>query len=236
MSNALLEYFNKRMGENQTPVSRMKMPGPLITISREVGCNGVQLAQAIADHLNLQQQVSNWRVLSKEVFYESASHLDMEPERVKRIFRIDSYALNDILTAFGSKKYKSEKVIIKTVNEVIHSFADEGYCIIVGRAAHIIAHDIRNALHLRLAAPLDYRISSIMKKKNMAKPEAIEFIKKVERERAAFRKAIRKESLEVECFDLCINRASFSDRDIIELIDLAAEKKKIFNDYVRAEY
>lgn len=63
--------------------------------------------------------------------------------------------------------------------------------------------------------------------------EAIEFIMKVEKERAAFRRAIKKEALEPDCFDMCLNRASFQDEEAIELIKLAAEKKNIFKDFIQ---
>lgn len=232
MSNALLEYLNNRLGEQRATVNRKKIPGPLITISREVGCNGVKLANKMADSLNQRNFDFSWKVLSKEVFFHSAKELDMDPEQVERVFKFDSFMFNEILYAFSTKKFKSEKKVIRTVIEVIRSFAEDGFCIIVGRAAHIIAHDIKNSLHLRLVAPLEYRIKTIMTNNYLNREEAIEFILKVEKERAAFRKAIKKEALEADTFDLYLNRASFQDNEAIELIELAAEKKKIFNDYI----
>lgn len=234
MSNALLEYLNNRLGEQRATINRKKIPGPLITISREVGCNGVKLAHKLAERLNQHNFDFKWKVLSKEVFFHSAKELNMDPEEVKRVFKFDSYMFNDILNAFGTKKFKSEKKVIKTVIEVIHSFAEDGFCIIVGRAAHIIAHDIKNSLHLRLVAPLEYRIKTIMTNNYLNREEAIEFISKVERERAAYRRAIKKEALEADCFDMCLNRASFQDKEAIELIELAAIKKNIFKDYVES--
>jgi cytidylate kinase len=232
MSNALLEYLNNRLGVHTTYSIGKEIPGPLITISREVGCNGVKLANKMADRLNKQNFDMRWKVLSKEIFYESARELDMDPEQVRRYFKyFDSHTFNDILNAFGAKKFKSERKIIKTVNEVIRSFAEEGFCIIVGRAAHIIAHDVKNSLHLRLVAPLEYRIKTIMSNNRLNREEAIEFIEKVEMERKVFRKAIRKEVPEDDVFDLCINRASFQDEEAIEIIELAAKKKNIFADY-----
>lgn len=234
MSNALLEYLNNRLGEQHADAHRKKIPGPLLTISREVGCNGVKFARKLAAYLNQQQTDANWKVLSKEVFLESAKELNMEPEQIKRVFRFDSYTFNEILNAFGTRKFKSDKKVIRTVIEIIHSSAEDGFCIIVGRAAHIIAHDIKNSLHLRFVAPLEYRIKTIMTNNYLNREEAIEFIARVEKERAAFRRAIKKEALEPDCFDLCLNRASFQDEETMELITLAAEKKNIFKDYIQA--
>ena len=234
MSNSLLQYLNNRLGDQRHIKKQSKAPGPLITISREVGCNGVQLANKLAESLNRQKMEFPWKVLSKEVFYQSARELNLEPEQVKRVFKFDNKSFNEILNAFGTKKFKSDKKGIKTVIEVIRSFAEDGYCIIVGRAAHIIAHDIKNSVHVRFVAPLEYRIKTIMAKNHLNREEAIDFIKKVDKERALFRIAIRKESLEADCFDLCINRSTFQDEETIELIKLAAQKKNIFSDDIHS--
>lgn len=232
MSNTLLEYLTKRMKTEHAHEPEKKHPGPLITISREAGSNAEDLAHKIAEKLNQRHHGPNWRVLSKEIFYKSAKDLDMHPEHVMRVFKYEeSYTLNDILNAFGTKKFKSEKRVIKTVNEVIRSFAEEGFCIIVGRASHIIASDIKSALHLRLIAPLEYRIKTIMEHDKLNRSDAIAYIEKLERERKAFRKAVRKESPEKDTFDICINRASFEDEETVDLIEVAAEKKGIFKNY-----
>jgi len=233
MENKLLIYFNQRFGREDLHEKKRSNPGPVITISRQVGCNGVKLAKKIAEKLNEHPALSIWKVLSKEIFYESARELDMEPESIRRIFKQDeSYAMNDIIKAIGTRRFKSEKKITRTVKEIIHAFAVDGYCIIVGRAAHFIASDIKNALHVRLHAPLEYRIKTIMENNRLNREEAIEFINKVEKERIAFRNAIGKISMETDFFDIFINRASFNDEDTIYLITEAAKKKGIFKDYL----
>ena len=232
MKNTLLTYLSKRMAGEDLSDRDSGIPGPVITISREVGCNGVKLAHKMAEYFNEQNIYSEWKVLSKEIFFESAKELDMEPEKVRNIFKQDnSYAFNDILKAFGTRRFKSEQKITRTVRDVILELAIDGFCIIVGRAAHIIAHDIKNSLHVRFIAPLEYRIKTIIDNNRYNREEAINFINKVEKERIAFRKAIGKVSMEHDMFDLFVNRSSFSDEDTIKLILHAAERKRIFEDY-----
>ena len=232
MKNTLLTYFNQRLSDEKLSEEKKGIPGPVITISREVGCNGVKFAKKLATYINEKKIYSEWKVLSKEIFHESAKELDMEPEKVRSIFKQDdSYTLNDILKAFGNRRFKSTQKITRTVKDVIRTLAINGFCIIVGRAGHIIAHDIKNALHLRMVAPLEYRIKTIMENNQLNREEAINFIFKVEKERKAFRNAIGNVSMEEDLFDLFINRSSFSDQDTLELILQAAEKKNIFKDY-----
>jgi len=232
MSNALLSYLNKRLGEGNTMGSMVGPPGPVITISREVGCNGVKLAHKIAKRLNKRNLDNDWKVLSKEVFFQSAKELDVEPEKVQRIFKqSDRYVFKEILEAFSNRKYKSEKKIVKTVTDVIETFSNEGFCIIVGRAGHFIAHDIKNALHIRLVAPIEYRIKTIMDNNHLNREEAIDFIEKVEKERLSFRKSMGKVEYEEDMFDMFLNRASFNEEKSIDLIEMAIEKKNILKDY-----
>lgn len=228
-----MNYLNSRLKEEKPHVlGNMSKAGPVITISREVGCNGLILARLVADRLNKNLAMGAWSVLSKEIFHESAKELDLDPEMVRQTFKkTDRYVFEEILKAFREKRYKSEETIIKTVKEVVRTLAVDGHCIIVGRASHIIASDIKNALHIRLTAPLGYRINTIMTNNKLNRNEAISFIEKVEKERAAFRKTLKESSLREEFFDLTINRGSFTNEQAVDLIEFAVEKKGILHDF-----
>ena len=229
MSNVLMGYLNKRLKEDTTlEKDNSIIAGPVITISREVGCNGLKLAKLIATRLNKRRQKHNWQVLSKEIFHKSATELNMESEDVRRVFKkSEKYAFDEVLKAFSNKNFKSEQKIIKTVIKVVRSSAIDGYSIIVGRAGHIIASDIKNAIHIRLIAPLNYRVHTIQENNGLNREESIQFIKKVEKERVAFRKAIHGDNLHEELFDVTINRASFSNDDIVDIVELTMDKKGI---------
>lgn len=231
MSNLLLSYLNKRMTETEEVKKKTDLvAGPVITISREVGCNGVKLANLIVSKLNLENPDKNWKVISKEVFYQSAKELKMHPDEVRKtLHQTEKFTFDDILKAFSDKNYKSDITIRKTMKRVIRQIAADGYCIIVGRAGHIIANNIKASLHIRLIAPLDYRIDTIMHNNLLKREEAINFIEKVEKERLQFRRSIFKDDPAHEIFDITINRAAFSDEEIIELIEFAAMKKNLFH-------
>jgi cytidylate kinase len=233
MGNSLLTYLNKRVTKVNHPDSLGKPPGPVITISREVGCSGLDMAYALQYRLNNSQYFDSWKVLSKEIFQESAKELDLDPEQVSRIFKqVDRTTFDEILHAFGEKRFKSDKKIRNTVIEVMRGFAEDGFCIIVGRASNVIAADIRNSLHIRLVAPLEFRINSIMKKNNLDHENAAKFIINEERDRYTYRQAVvEKQHDQPEIFDITFNSAEFSREDIVEFIMLMIEKKGILNDY-----
>jgi len=210
--------------------SETSVAGPLITISREVGTNGVKLANLIALRLNTRNPEKQWRVISKEVFHHSAKELQMEPEKVrKNMYKSEKFAMDDILKAFYDKNYKSNQTISKTMSRVILQIATDGYCIIVGRAGHIIAQEIKHALHLRLVAPIEYRIDTIMHNNHLDHDGALKFINKVDKERMAFRKALFKEDPSHELFDAILNRAAYTDDELLDLIEFLSIQRNLID-------
>ena len=227
MNNTMLVYLNKRLIKQDLKYpSAGKKPGPVICISREVGCGGVNIARMLAAELDKQIQCKKWRVLSKEILEESARELDMEPNKLRSILKNrDRSMFDDILNAFSEKRFKSERKISKTLIDLISSFANDGYCIIVGRAGHIIAQDIKHSLLVRLTAPLKWRLRQIMEKNNLSLREANEFIEKTEKERENLRNHIAGDKGKEDEFDLTINLSRISIQEVISLIYSAAKTR-----------
>ncbi|MCA1759038.1 MAG: cytidylate kinase-like family protein, partial [Bacteroidales bacterium] len=155
MSNTLINYLNKRYIEERESIQRLsKSPGPVITISRQVGCNGLKLAKLLEVKLEKVNPLTDWKVLSKEILVASANELNMDLDEVRKTMKqSEKYTFSEILKAFNDKNFKSEQKITKTVIDTILKFATEGYCIIVGRDGHMIAKNIEKSLHIRMVAP-----------------------------------------------------------------------------------
>ena len=221
--------MNKRLGQKSVVRSRnIRSVGPVITISRDVGCGGLKFARKIAKDLNESVNCKDWQVVSKEILAESAKELELEPQKLERLFSSgDRFVMDEVLAAFGDKRYKSDRLIKKGVKEVIRAFAISGCCIIVGRAAHFLARDISDSLHLKLTAPLDWRIQKIASNHKISGAEAADFILRTEKERAHFRKQFTRKDSAPEEFDIVINVARFSSSKIVNLIHSVLELKGI---------
>lgn len=229
MENSLLRYMNKRFGDHGKQTQQgAQVDGPVITISREVGCGGLKLAGMLSDALNEFVYCKKWQVVSKEVLHESARALKLDTHKVNRLFSPNErFTFDEILDAFNAKNYKSDRVILRTVKDVIRGFAVDGCCIIVGRAGHIIANDIENSLHIRLEAPLEWRIDTIVEKQHVSRTEAHNFISEAGKKRDTFRKYYLKKKEDEPKFDLVIDVSKFSDENVIQLIKTAIELKGI---------
>jgi len=207
MNNTMMVYLNKRLHQYDTKYQpESHDPGPVICISREVGCGGVNFARLLATELDKHTVCTKWRVLSKEILEESARELDMDPNKLRSLLKEgERSTFDDILNAFSEKRFKSERKISKTMIDLITSFANDGHCIIVGRAGHIIARNIEKSLLIRLTAPLQWRIRQIMEKNSLNAREAMEFIERTEKERQNLRKHIAGDQGSEDEFDLTIN-------------------------------
>jgi len=227
MNNTLMVYLNKRLHQNDPKyLEHNSQPGPVICISREVGCGGVNIAKQLANELDKQCVCKKWKVLSKEILEESARGLDMDPNKLRNYLKEgDRSIFDDVLSAFSEKRFKSDRKISKTLIDLVLSFANDGYCIIVGRAGHIIAKDIEKSLLVKLTAPLNWRIKQIMEKNNLNLREAVEFIEKTEKERENFRKHIAGDHTHAEEFDLTINLSRMKVENAISLICHASQAK-----------
>ncbi len=236
MENTLLNYMNRRLGESKIPIPKSKsVQGPVITISREVGCGGIKLGNLMLEELNKCVLCKQWQVISKEVLNASANELKIKPEKIDRLFAShEHFTFDEVLSAFSDKYYKSNRTIVKTVREVIRNFAIDGCCIIVGRAGHLIASDVKNALHIRLVAPLEWRIQSISARKNLNHSDALKYIQNTEKERELFREHFKTNKKEDEHFDLTIDVSAFDEESLAKLILSAFELKGIPEQLKRA--
>lgn len=227
MNNTLMVYLNKRLHQHENKyLGANSQPGPVICISREVGCGGVNIARLLAAELDKQTIYKKWKVLSKEILEESARELNMEPNKLKNYLKEGDRSLfDDILTSFNEKRFKSDRKISKTLIDLIFSFANDGHCIIVGRAGHIIARDIEKSLFIRLIAPHDWRVKQIMEKNNLNMRGAIDFIAKTEKDRQNLVKHIADENKIDVGFDLTINLSRLNAGEVIALIRFAAQTK-----------
>ncbi|MGD9556080.1 MAG: AAA family ATPase [Mangrovibacterium sp.] len=235
MKNYLLSYLNKRMEEEENEkVPYVKPPGPVITISRQVGCGGLQISKLLEDEMNKQHHGEKWKVISKEILSESAQELKIAPEKVERLLKLDKhFAFDEILSAFTDKYYKSNRVILKTVGEVIRNFAEDGCCIILGRAGHILAADIVHALHIRLVAPVEWRTERLSGIRGFSHEQALQYIRETDLERENLHKYFRTPKCTGENYDLVIDVSRFSTEKVVSLISFAFASKGIDEHFKR---
>jgi len=231
MTNILLKCLEERHKSTQKKVEEPRKPGPVITISRSFGCPANICAAELADILTKMEGDNNnepWKVISKEILEESAKELGIETEKIEYIFQFEKRsAIDEILEALSSKYYKSERKIRKTITEVIHSFGEQGRVIIVGRAGASILYDIKNSLHVRLIAPLEYRIEGVSRRHKISHREAKKLTLDMDKKRALLRKDFAGKRVSDLDYDLIFNCKTINADEVVQLIVKAAEMREM---------
>jgi cytidylate kinase len=220
------DYFDGRYRESilkKAPAD----DGPVITISRLTGCDARQVAANLADKLNLKSGINKWRWVDKDIIYAIAKELDTNTQRVENFYKgIELSSVSEMIMAF-SGGFVTDLRVKKAIREVVMSMCKEGHLILVGRGGVSIAHDISDALHVRLVAPFYWRVENVMKKKAMTMDAAEEYVVDTDEKRFNLIQAfLDKKPLNIDSlFDVTINRSSFSINDIADLILAMYEKK-----------
>jgi cytidylate kinase len=220
------DYFDGRYRESilkKAPAD----DGPVITISRLTGCDARQVAAILADELNHKFGTNKWKWVDKDIIYAIAKELNTDAQRVENFYKgFELSNLSEMIMAF-SGGFISDLRVKKAIKDVVLSMSKEGYIILVGRGGVSIAHELADALHIRLIAPFYWRVENVMKKKAMNIETAEKYVLDTDEKRFnLIHTFLDKKPLNIDyLFDATINRSSFPIQDIADMIVTMFEKK-----------
>jgi cytidylate kinase len=228
MDNLLLKLMAESFDKKQTGIAHSGGTQPFITISREFGCQANLLADMLKKELD--KSGKPWRILNKEIIFEAAKELNLDPDKILSISgAMDRTQFDEVLHALSSKYYKSDRKIRQTVASVVMNAARSGHTIIVGRGGAAITHGLNPAIHIHLIAPIEWRLSSLMKRHNLKREDAFKQLTEIDHKRyKIFRDYVKwAESIE-QLFDLTFNCSTVSHHEMVEMImKLVALKKMV---------
>lgn len=168
--------------------------GSIITIAREHGSAGKQIGKVVAQSLNIP-------FYYKEVTALAAQESGLDKEFISDINANSPTILHDL--------YLSTNVIQQAVvaqDKIIKKIADNGACVIVGRATDYVLRDYDNVVRIFIHAPKDFRTRKVMEMYGDTRTEASNSIKHSDEARAAYYKNISGLSWgDVHNYDLCID-------------------------------
>jgi cytidylate kinase len=216
----LVNYLSERYKEKATDQS---YEGPVITIAREFGCPAKKVAASLTNKLTKFKSKKDkgvpWRWISKEILAESAKALELDPSEIKYVFNYEKKTIfDDILSSHSKKYYKSDRKIRATVAEVIRNVASEGNTVILGRGGVAITRDIEKSLHIKLTAPIEWRVIRVGEKYCMNDSEAKKYILDIDKKRQEFRQYFHGKDSDYTRFDATYNCMTLSVSEIAESI------------------
>jgi cytidylate kinase len=230
MEHNILFHLSKRK-ENNRP---MNGPGPVITISREYGCNANQIAQMLCDQLNQTLQNDKkqplWKWISKEVLEKAADDLKKHPSALSQIFSgKENPLLEDLIISFSNKSYLSDAKIKKLIIDVVKQYAELGHVIIVGRAGCIITRDYPKTFHIKIFAPVYWRIEQVQQRFKYSLEEAKRRVIENDQNRTTFMGFYKGNVPDNQVFDMMFNRSTIPENIITDTIIKYLELKKFLS-------
>lgn len=224
---AQVTFWKKQREQLDEPVKSNKLP--FITISREYGCNGYQVAEKIVEILNAQNPTPPWAAYNKNLLEKLMEDTGLSSSLIETLTSQARNKLTDMIqTSFSS--FPPQVAIHKRLVETIATLALNGHVVLVGRGSTMITKNFHKGFHVRLIAPFAYRVDKISSELKIGKQEAQKLILDKTKQREEYMKEFFKIDIaDVHHYDLVINDANFSIEETAKLIIEAMKVKGLFH-------
>ena len=194
----------------------------LITISRQYGAGGSELAARVAATLG-------WRVVDNELVERVAARAGLTPQDVaqreervstfiERLARTVVAATPELLVppeAGGT----AEVDLVRLTERVVEEVAAEGRVVLVGRAAPAVLARERDAIHVKVVAPRDWRIRAVIERLGVPMEEAARLTEETDRNRARYhRQHYQRDWADPANYHLVLNTAALGLEGAAEVI------------------
>jgi cytidylate kinase len=162
-----------------------------ITISRQLGSMGDEVAQAIAKRLN-------FRIVCRDLINQAALRAGV-PEM--------ALAMIDDLGLFGiHPSVEARTAYHQAIQKTMREIADSGDVVIIGRAGQVILRNHPQVLHIMVIAPFSVRVERIARQQNIPSQAAIAQIATSDRTRRNYlQRYYHVRWTDPELYDLVIN-------------------------------
>lgn len=173
-------YFMKKIDKeeistiSERPMLQQTKEGLIITIGREHGSSGKQIGKIVAEKLKVP-------FYYKEVAALAAQESGLHKSFISDINTNSPKVLHDL--------YLSTTVVQQAITaqeEIIRKIADQGACVIIGRAADYVLREYKNIVRIFIYAPEEYRVQRVMEIYGDTHSDAVKYIHRSDEARAAY--------------------------------------------------
>jgi len=149
--------------------------GPVITVSREAGCDADAIAKILAKKFDL--VLYDWKIVEE---IAKASHVS--EQAVATLDENIAYELSEWLTGLSSGPSFSTTQYMQSLRKVLFTVAAHGNAIIVGRGANFLLPPDKITIGIRFVASLTARAKNIMRELGLSEESALAQIKQTDNE------------------------------------------------------
>ena len=171
-------------GHAYAPKGGDEMPRvrPFVTISRQAGAGGHTLARTLIDKFNEQadkELFGEWDVFDQKLVAMVADDPDLRVS-VEALLTEDYRKATDDFFRQLLTATTHQDIVMDRVFRLVRVLAEVGKAIIVGRAGSEVTRGLGPAVSIRLIAPEDVRIQTMMELHDVDEKKAIDLMQKSE--------------------------------------------------------
>ena len=179
----------------------------VITIGRQLGCGGKEIAERLARELGV-------KVYDKALLQAAACESGIDASLFEKADERESSSLfggffsihGSISEYFSGGSCIDNDKLFEIQSETIRNIAQNESCIIVGRCAEYVLRDHPAMLSVFMTADHDDRVERIMRGEGLERDAAIEFIEKNDKKRRSYHDYYATTHWgEASSYDICVN-------------------------------
>jgi cytidylate kinase len=197
----------------------VKKGAPFITISRQFGCGAFPLAEALAVRLSESGDKDYpWAVYDRALVEKIAKDHKLSADLVSSLGRDNRSELEESVLGLLNS-FTPELRIYRSLVETVRALAMHGKTIIIGRGGAILTAGIPAGFHLRLIAPLEWRIKRVMEIFEIDRQTAEKKVARMDKEREKFlRKYLNTDPANVYFYHIIFNNAKMTTEMMVNAV------------------
>ncbi len=176
-----------------------RQPSPYtITISREAGAGGSEIARLLAAELKM--DLMGGQIIKRVAENARMSTNVVETLDEKAVGRVDS-----MINSLFVSRHLSPDTYLRHLTWVIGTIGEHGNAIVVGRGANFILPK-EKTFRIRFIAPKEFRVRHFMQSRNMTQPEAAKYVEKRDADRSGYiRNYFKADAADPSHYDMVVN-------------------------------
>jgi cytidylate kinase len=185
--------------------------GHFVTISREAGAGGGEVAKLTGQRLN-------WPVFDKNLLDQVAERFQLSRSMLELVDETESSWVYDMLGAWVDRKIISHEKFVVNMERIVLHVARQGDAVFVGRGTPFLLPRDR-IVSVRLVASEKFRIARIARQMTLTPEQAKHYVVETDRGRREFvERFFHHDITDAHLYDLVINTESVGLETTAELI------------------
>jgi cytidylate kinase len=201
-----------------------------ITISREYGSGGGEVAQRLAQRLQ-------WQLVDHEIVVRVAQELGVTVEEAEARDEYTESITSRILSSLQAMQptlfaisplpaVPDTPSYQEALSHVVEGAVATGHVVIVGRGSQVLLGQRRDVLHVRIVAPLEQRIAYVMRREGIKYEDARTRIQVKDQDRMRYIQSVyHRHSNDALLYDITLNTSVLSLDQVAELAYVALQEK-----------